>query len=136
VAQIRHQVPLDGIKVVESYSSEVEVVEGDGDQLRQVFTNLVLNAVQAMPQGGLLTLTSAAVSDEEEDYYEVRVSDTGVGIAMENLSQVFNPFFTTKATGTGLGLSVSYGIVREHGGSIDVNSVPGCGSTFNVVLPR
>ena len=137
VAQIRHQVPLDGIKVLESYSEAVEVVEGDGDQLRQVFTNLVLNGVQAMPQGGLLTLTSAAVLDDEEnDCYEVRVSDTGVGIVLENLSQVFNPFFTTKATGTGLGLSVSYGIVREHGGSINVASIPGCGSTFSVVLPR
>ena len=134
VAQIRHQVPLDGIKVVESYSEEVEVVEGDGDQLRQVFTNLVLNGVQAMPEGGLLTLRSAAVP--EADLYEVRVSDTGVGIVMENMSQLFNPFFTTKRCGTGLGLSVSYGIIREHGGSIDVESVPGSGSTFSVVLPR
>jgi two-component system, NtrC family, sensor kinase len=134
VAQIRHQVPLDGIKVVENYSKEVEVVEGDGDQLRQVFTNLVLNGVQAMPEGGVLTLRSAAVP--EADLYEVRVSDTGVGIVAENMSQLFNPFFTTKRSGTGLGLSVSYGIIREHGGSIDVESVPGSGSTFSVVLPR
>jgi two-component system, NtrC family, sensor kinase len=134
VAQIRHQVPLDGIKVVENYSKAVEVVEGDGDQLRQVFTNLVLNGVQAMPEGGVLTLRSAAVP--EADLYEVRVSDTGVGIVAENMSQLFNPFFTTKRSGTGLGLSVSYGIIREHGGSIDVESVPGSGSTFSVVLPR
>ena len=134
VAQIRHQVPLDGIKVLENYSSDVEVVEGDGDQLRQVFTNLVLNGVQAMPGGGVLTLRSAAVP--EADLYEVRVSDTGIGIVTENLSQLFNPFFTTKPSGTGLGLSVSYGIIREHGGSIDVESVPGSGSTFSVVLPR
>jgi two-component system, NtrC family, sensor kinase len=134
VAQIRHQIPLDGIKVVENYSRAVEVVEGDGDQLRQVFTNLVLNGVQAMPHGGVLMLKSAAVPDA--DLYEVRISDTGVGIVMENLSQIFNPFFTTKSSGTGLGLSVSYGIIREHGGSIDVESVPGSGSTFSVVLPR
>jgi two-component system, NtrC family, sensor kinase len=134
VAQIRHQVPLKGIRVVESYSKAVEEVQGDGDQLRQVFTNLVLNGVQAMPEGGVLTLKSAEVGDA--GLYEVRVSDTGVGIAPENLSQVFNPFFTTKSSGTGLGLSVSYGIVREHGGSIDVESVPGSGSTFSVVLPR
>jgi len=134
VAQIRHQVPLDGIKVVENYSRAVEVVEGDGDQLRQVFTNLVLNGVQAMPEGGVLTLRSAAVPEAE--LYEVRVSDTGVGIVAENMSQLFNPFFTTKRSGTGLGLSVSYGIIREHGGSIDVESVPGSGSTFSVVLPR
>ena len=134
VAQIGHQAPLCGIKLVESYSELVEVVDGDGDQLRQVFTNLVLNAVQAMPEGGILTLKSAPVPGA--DLYEVRISDTGLGIALENLSQVFNPFFTTKPSGTGLGLSVSYGIVREHGGSIDVQSVPGIGSTFSVVLPR
>ncbi|GFO57691.1 two-component sensor histidine kinase [Geomonas silvestris] len=134
VAQIRHQVPLDGIKVVENYSRAVEVVAGDGDQLRQVFTNLVLNGVQAMPQGGVLSLKTAPVTDTE--LYEVQVADTGVGIQPENLSQVFNPFFTTKPSGTGLGLSVSYGIVREHGGTIDIQSIPGSGTTFSVVLPR
>jgi len=134
VGQIGHQVPLDGIKVVENYSDAVEVVDGDGDQLRQVFTNLVLNGVQSMPDGGVLTLKSAPVPDAE--LYEVRISDTGIGIALEDLRQVFNPFFTTKASGTGLGLSVSYGIVREHGGCIDIESVPGSGSSFSVILPR
>jgi len=134
VAQIRHQVPLDGVKVVENYSRAVEVVEGDGDQLRQVFTNLVLNGIQAMPEGGVLSLKTHPVQDTE--LYEVQVSDTGVGIQPENLNQVFNPFFTTKPSGTGLGLSVSYGIVREHGGTIDIQSIPGSGTTFSVVLPR
>jgi len=94
----------------------------------------VLNGVQSMPEGGVLTIMSGPVPDA--DLYEVRVADTGVGIAPEHLRQVFNPFFTTKPSGTGLGLSVSYGIVREHGGCIDVESVPGCGSTFSVILPR
>jgi len=134
VGQIGHQVSLKGIEVVEQYSGLLELVEGDGDQLRQVFTNLVLNAVQAMPDGGVLTVLSQPVKSGE--LYEVKVADTGVGIALENLRQVFNPFYTTKASGTGLGLSVSYGIVREHGGCIDVESVPGAGSTFSVVLPR
>ena len=134
VGQIGHQVSLKGIEVVEQYSEHVALVEGDGDQLRQVFTNLVLNAVQAMPDGGVLTLRSQPV--QSGDLYEVKVADTGVGIALENLRQVFNPFYTTKASGTGLGLSVSYGIVREHGGCIDVESVPGIGSTFSVLLPR
>ncbi len=134
VGQIGHQVSLKGIEVVEQYSGQLELVEGDGDQLRQVFTNLVLNAVQAMPDGGVLTVLSQPVKSGE--LYEVKVADTGVGIALENLRQVFNPFYTTKASGTGLGLSVSYGIVREHGGCIDVESVPGAGSTFSVVLPR
>ena len=134
VGQIGHQVPLHGIKVVEQYSEAVELVEGDGDQLRQVFTNLILNGVQSMSGGGVLTIRTAPV--QSADLYEVKVADTGVGIALENLRQVFNPFYTTKASGTGLGLSVSYGIVREHGGCIDVESVPGSGSTFSVVLPR
>jgi len=134
VTQIRHQVPLDGIKVVEHYSRALEVVEGDGDQLRQVFTNLVVNGIQAMPEGGVLSLKTNPVQDT--DLYEVQVADTGVGIQPENLNQVFNPFFTTKPSGTGLGLSVSYGIVREHGGTIDIQSVPGSGTTFSVVLPR
>jgi len=134
VGQIGHQVPLHGIRVVEQYSEALEVVDGDGDQLRQVFTNLVLNGVQSMQNGGVLTLKTAPVPDA--GLYEVRISDTGVGIALEDLRQVFNPFFTTKANGTGLGLSVSYGIVREHGGCIDIKSVPGSGSTFSVVMPR
>jgi len=132
VGQIGHQVAMDEIKVVEEYAGEADEVDGDGDQLRQVFTNLVLNAVQAMPEGGVLTLRTA----EAAERVQVRISDTGVGIALENLRQVFNPFFTTKASGTGLGLSVSYGIVREHGGSIDIESTPGSGSTFTVVLPK
>ena len=134
VGQIGHQVSLDGIRVVEHYSEAVASVEGDGDQLRQGFTNLGLNGVQSMPEGGVLTIRSGPV--ENADLYEVKVSDTGVGIALENLRQVFNPFYTTKSSGTGLGLSVTYGIVREHGGCIDVESVPGSGSTFSVILPR
>ncbi|HBA86545.1 MAG TPA: histidine kinase [Geobacter sp.] len=134
VGQIGHQVSMEKIRVMEQYSEAVEVIEGDGDQLRQVFTNLVLNAVQAMPEGGVLTIKSAPV--QHADLYEVKVTDTGVGIELENLRQVFNPFYTTKSNGTGLGLSVSYGIIREHGGCIDIDSVPGHGSTFRVVLPR
>lgn len=134
VVQLGHQVSMNGIEVIELYADEVAVVDGDGDQLRQVFTNLMLNAVQAMPGGGVLCIKSAPVGSG--DLYEVKVSDTGVGIELENLRQVFNPFYTTKANGTGLGLSVSYGIVREHGGCIDIESVPGQGSSFSVILPR
>lgn len=133
VGQIGHQVSLAKIEVIELYAEDMAVVEGDGDQLRQVFTNLILNAVQAMPQGGVLGIRSAPVGSG--DHYEVKISDTGVGIELENLRQVFNPFYTTKSNGTGLGLSVSYGIIREHGGCIDVESIPGHGSSFTVLLP-
>ncbi|HJV66919.1 MAG TPA: ATP-binding protein [Geomonas sp.] len=133
VAQIRHQEPLDGIKVQEQYDPEAEMVSGDADQLRQVFTNLVINAVQAMSGGGVLSIESSRGT--EGAGFQVRISDTGSGIKPENMHQIFNPFFTTKATGTGLGLSVSYGIVKEHGGSIEVRSVPGAGTCFCVNLP-
>ncbi|HEX8960670.1 MAG TPA: cache domain-containing protein [Geobacteraceae bacterium] len=150
--QLGHQVPLAGITVIRNYTEPAEI-RGDADQLRQVFTNLALNAVQAMPGGGTLRVATRKVSSStfhvsssntnpetlnskpETDFIEISVEDTGVGIAPENLSQLFNPFFTTKANGTGLGLSVSYGIVKEHGGRITVESAIGRGTTFRVVLP-
>jgi two-component system, NtrC family, sensor kinase len=134
LGQIGHQEPLDGILVHARYAAEVELVSGDGGQLHQVFTNLVLNAVQAMRDGGgVLTVESS--QGPQGEGFQVRVSDTGVGIAAENLNQIFNPFFTTKVSGTGLGLSLSYGIIKEHGGSIDVTSHPGGGTSFCVTLP-
>jgi two-component system, NtrC family, sensor kinase len=134
VGQIGHQEPLKGITVHERYAPEVALVSGDGGQLHQVFTNLVLNAVQAMSDGGgVLTLESSPGPHGEG--FQVRVSDTGVGIPAENINQIFNPFYTTKVSGTGLGLSLSYGIIKEHGGSIDVTSHAGGGASFCVTLP-
>jgi two-component system, NtrC family, sensor kinase len=136
LAQIGHQIPLEGVTVVRDYAPELADFAGDADQLSQVFTNLILNGVQAMPEGGTLTLrTGRDTSPRDGDHLEVTVTDTGVGIARESLGQIFNPFFTTKAGGAGLGLSVSYGIIREHGGRISVASTPGAGTTFQVVLP-
>ena len=133
LSQLGHQVPLTGIAVEERFATGLQEITGDRDQLRQVFTNLILNAVQAMPDGGRLTVATRLHADA--DVCEVTVADTGCGIAGENLAQIFNPFFTTKMQGTGLGLSVSYGIIREHGGKIDVQSEVGAGTAFRVVLP-
>ncbi|MCM0082725.1 ATP-binding protein [Geomonas sp. Red32] len=133
LAQIGHQESLDGIELEERFSPKVALVSGDSGQLHQVFTNLILNAVQAMPAGGTLTVETLPGLDEET--FQVCISDTGVGIPAENVNQIFNPFFTTKTTGTGLGLSVSYGIVKEHGGTIEVTSRPGFGTSFSVILP-
>lgn len=118
----------------------------DADQVRQVLTNLVVNAVQAMPDGGETQIavhraraTPPEGSDAVEgDYFRIDVEDDGEGIAKENLQHVFEPFFTTKEVGegTGLGLSIAYGIVQEHGGWIDVTSRPGEGSCFSVYLPE
>ncbi|WP_243372601.1 cache domain-containing protein [Geotalea sp. SG265] len=133
LAQIVHQVPLSGIRIMKEYEAGLPVVEGDSDQIRQVLTNLVLNAIQAMGQEGMLTIKTRM--DGAEDRVAIIIADTGAGIKAEDLPQIFNPFFTTKANGTGLGLSVSYGIVHDHGGTIEVESEAGKGSSFKVSLP-
>ncbi len=106
---------------------------GSRDQLKQVFLNLVLNAIDAMPGGGKITVSGG----EKNGWVSLSIADTGVGIPTENLDRIFDAFFTTKssASGVGLGLSVSYGIVRGHGGRIDVESAPGQGAKFTVKLP-
>ncbi len=112
---------------------DVPAVLGDGAELREAMTNLILNAVDAMPEGGALTLATALVDER----VEVSVADTGVGMTPEVREKVFDPFFTTKGPqGTGLGLSMTYGIISRHGGSIDVETEVGRGSTFRLSLPR
>ena len=108
-------------------------IRGNENRIQQVFFNLILNARDAMPSGGWLTLRTHA--DDETVVVEVR--DTGHGIRREHIRRIYDPFFTTKGIGkgTGLGLSVSYGIVQEHGGAIFVESDPGQGTTFQVALP-
>ncbi len=106
-------------------------VLGSAGQLQQVFTNIVINAFQAMPEGGSLRISAW------QDGSRTRVSfaDSGKGMDEGTLQRIFDPFFTTKDEGTGLGLSVSYGIIRDHGGKIEVTSKPGIGTTFTVSLP-
>jgi two-component system NtrC family sensor kinase len=133
LGQLKHQIPLDGIEVRRESSSDTVTLEGDENQLRQVFTNLIVNAVQAMEQGGILTLRS--FEDTVDGTCRVEIEDTGNGIPPEQIKDIFTPFFTTRETGTGLGLSVSYGIVKNHGGVITVRSEPGAGSLFTVTLP-
>jgi signal transduction histidine kinase len=98
-----------------------------------VFLNLFMNARDAMPNGGMLEVRTAAHNGS----VEIEVSDTGMGIPPENLHRIFDPFFTTKSTGrgTGLGLSVSYGIIKEHAGKVDVRSTPGQGTSFRLEFP-
>ena len=113
----------------------------DSNQIKQVLVNLLNNALQAMPDGGRLLvatrLTESEIDGMDHQMAAVYVSDSGAGIPPENLGRIFDPFFTTKEVGqgTGLGLSVSYSIVEKHNGRIEVESVPGQGSTFIVLLP-
>jgi GAF domain-containing protein/CheY-like chemotaxis protein len=123
-----------GISVeVRADLADLPAVLGDGSELREAMTNLILNALDAMPEGGTLTLTTALVDER----VEVAVSDSGAGMPPEVREKVFDPFFTTKGPqGTGLGLSMTYGIISRHGGSIAVESEPDQGSTFRLSLPR
>jgi two-component system NtrC family sensor kinase len=122
------------VEIAREYSQELPRVQGNAGQLQQVFTNLLLNARDAIPDGGRITLRTVA---DERDTINVEVIDTGIGIAPENVARIYDPFFTTKGVGrgTGLGLAVSYGIVQEHSGHIAVESAPGRGTTFRITLP-
>jgi two-component system NtrC family sensor kinase len=124
---------FQSIIIVEDLADELPPIDGDRNQLEQVFVNLSLNACEAMSNGGTLLMSTTC----EDGSVVVKVTDTGCGIKAEHVDQIFEPFFTTKPVGkgTGLGLSVSYGIVHQHGGTLEVESEEGEGTTFTVRLP-
>jgi two-component system NtrC family sensor kinase len=130
---IRNQKLFDQIVIEEDLKDGLPDVDGDMNQLQQVFLNLSLNACEAMPGGGRLTIASRS----EAGKVLVTMSDSGCGIKKEHFDKIFEPFFTTKPVGkgTGLGLSVSYGIVQQHGGTLEVESDEGKGATFTILLP-
>jgi signal transduction histidine kinase len=111
---------------------DVPAIEADASILRQALVNLAKNAIQAMPNGGRLTVSCAATRDGR---VEIRVTDTGVGIPPENLAKIFDLYYTTKTTGTGIGLSLVYRTIQLHNGDIDVESTPGVGTTFIIKMP-
>jgi len=122
------------IKLDTTFTPELPRIVADGQQLQQVFLNLIINARDAMEQGGTLSITSNQV---EDDWVRVQVSDTGCGIPKDKLNDIFKPLYTSKeeGKGTGLGLSVSQDIIDDHNGTIDVSSKPGDGATFTITLP-
>jgi signal transduction histidine kinase len=107
----------------------------DGEKIKQVLMNLIMNAKQAIGKKGSIRVMTRY--DKHRNTVTIQVTDSGAGIEPQHITRIFDPFFTTKATGegTGLGLSVSYGIVKDHGGEIMVDSAMGEGSTFTVILP-
>lgn len=134
ISLVEHQAQMNKVKVIREDRPDLPAVTGDFSQLQQVFINLIVNGIQAMPGGGELRI----ISDYgDRDYVRVSIQDTGVGIPVENMDKLFTPFFSTKEAvkGVGLGLAVSYGIVERHGGRIEVQSEVGKGSDFSVFLP-
>ena len=130
---VAHPLKTSQIHIVKQLGDSLPPVRGSANKLQQVFLNLFLNARDAMPAGGMLEVRTAAHNGS----VEVEIADTGAGIPREHIHRIFDPFFTTKANGrgTGLGLSVSYGIIKEHAGKIDVRSTPGKGTSFHVEFP-
>jgi nitrogen-specific signal transduction histidine kinase len=144
---VGHRLYQKEIKLTRSWQADVDTIRADADQLEQVFLNFFLNAMDAMKQGGVLSVRTeihaatewvAAISGSNGDSHEVlrvTVRDDGEGIRKEDIPHVFDPFFTTKDYGTGLGLSVVHGIIQEHGGQIEVESELRKGTSFHILLP-
>ena len=137
LALLEHQFKVAKIQVQSELTPNISPIQGNPGRLQQVFLNLFLNAKDAMVGGGQLTIATS-----NGDMVSVRVSDTGSGIAPEHIQRIYDPFFTTKTApkegqnrGTGLGLSVTYGIIQEHAGKINVESEVGVGTAFQLEFP-
>ena len=135
VTFVENQASFQNIEFIERFATDLPTVVVDPSQMQQVFLNMIINAAEAMEDGGELTLDTRLNSTE--NFIEISITDTGHGIPEENFDKLFDPFFTTKEVGhgTGLGLAISYGIIKEHGGEISVESKVGEGSTFLLRLP-
>jgi two-component system NtrC family sensor kinase len=134
---MQHMFHINGVTITTLFDQNLPWVLIDRNQMKQVFLNLFHNSLNAMPEGGELVIETRSSSRYGAPFASVEIKDSGEGIPPENLPRIFEPFFTTRADqgGTGLGLSVTFGIVSEHGGAIEVESIPGEGSTFTVFLP-
>ena len=139
ISLIEHQLAMQKVTLTTDLQEGIPMIQANSGLLQQVFTNIIINALHAMSQGGNLLITSrhSPGLGEFSGAVEISLTDDGCGIPAEIQKNIFEPFFTTKAIGkgTGLGLSVSYGIIKEHGGEIKVESVEGCGTTFTIILP-
>jgi PAS domain S-box-containing protein len=135
LAILRHRARLDEIEIHTNYATNLPLLSCDFKRLQQAFINILWNAIEAMPEGGVLTVATS--HDPKQGMIEVRIRDTGVGIPEESVERIFEPFFTTKpeGKGVGLGLSVAYGIIRRHQGEIHVQSKVGEGTQFTIQFP-
>lgn len=119
------------IKVIKKFDAKPSIINVDREHINRVFLNVVINSVEAMPKGGIITISTSI----ESDFFVVKIKDTGVGIPEEDIIKIFDPFFSTKRMGVGLGLSIVYGIVVSHGGRISVESTWKRGTVFTISLP-
>ena len=120
------------IEIKKEFGSLRLDIRGDKKQLKQVFLNIFLNSIEAMPDEGIITIGT----EEKGGNILTSIADTGPGIPKQNLNRIFDPFFTTKETGTGLGLSIANGIIREHHGKIEIVSRPGAKTTVKIYLRK
>lgn len=120
------------VKLIENYNPDIPRVLADGEKLKQVFVNLIINAVQAMIDGGQLTISTWA----DDKWIYISFADTGPGVPDDDMENIFNPFYTTKYSGTGLGLAISHNIVAMHGGAISVSNIDAGGAMFTVSIPK
>jgi len=130
-----HQFRKQKIRLETDLDGNMPEIRLDADRFKQVMVNLLMNAIQALDRAGVIRV--ATRYHHEQKAVHIQVSDTGPGMNVETRNRIFDPFFSTKKTGesTGLGLSVSYGIIRDHGGDIQVHSEPGSGTAFTIILP-
>jgi len=128
---LEHQYSLINIKIIKSYQPQLPIISIDEKQIQEVLVNIIKNAAEAMPGGGMITI----VTSQEGQSLRIDITDTGEGISDEAMKKMFVPFFTTKEKGTGLGLPVCYGIIKVHGGELKFNSEVGKGTTATILLP-
>ncbi len=133
--QMKPQIASASLTLESDIQDSDGLVRADPQKLRQVFINLILNAISATPPGGKVTVALGQRMENHKKLWQVSFSDTGSGITRENLERIFEPFFTQKSTGSGLGLAIVKSIIEEHDGRIEVASEPGRGSTFTILLP-
>jgi signal transduction histidine kinase len=126
------QAIMKNIQLIFDSDSDLPLIECEANQLKQVFINILKNALEAIPTGGSIHV---AIKKMDTDHVMVRISDNGIGISPEKIKKLGEPFYTTKEKGTGLGLMVSYNIIKNHKGHIEVYSEPGQGTTFEIILP-
>jgi two-component system NtrC family sensor kinase len=135
VTLLEPQAKNQKVTLTSGLAPALPLVHADGDQIKQVLVNLILNAIQATEPGGAVSISSRTMRNGNANLVQLEIRDTGAGIPPDHLEEIFNPFFTTKAKGTGLGLPIAHQIVTEHGGSIMVESREGEGTTVFVNLP-